>query len=238
MIVVKSILGLVIGAILGVVLSVGLIYPLLVLAEGGRDMNGGIAMGMVTSVAPMGAILGAIAGLTFVLMGKANRPRGRSLAISLGVFALAYAAFFLFLKGPQRVAMADEPDIYFEFRTSAASVQQSDDFQPYAELFGHAADTHLPIQTTLSVEGDYAILSGTLHYQLNKGYEKMRLRAVLSPDLIVDATTPLFPGLEVVPGMTEWRAVDFITMPISDETELGYSQDVHMVRHDVRRREP
>ena len=45
MIAVKALLGVIIGAVIGTLLFVVAGYPLLVAAAGGRDMNGGIAMG-------------------------------------------------------------------------------------------------------------------------------------------------------------------------------------------------
>ena len=245
MILIKALLGLVIGAIAGAAILVGLTYPLFLAAAGGRDMNGGIAMGMVTGIAPLGLVLGAAAGVAFVWL-RHTRARAaaarqtspgrgwRPVVGGLAVFAVGYFTLLLWLQGPAKISMQQEPDLHFEFRTTAASIVQSDDFSPHAELFGHANNTRVPIPTTLRVEGELAYLSGVFQVQLGKGYEKLRLRAVLSPDLIVDATVPLWPGAEVVPGLTDWNAVDFITMPISDETQLGYSQKIHMLRYEVR----
>lgn len=245
MILIKALLGLVIGGILGAAILVGLTYPLFLAATGGRDMNGGIAMGMVTSIGPLGLLIGAACGLAYVLLrhGRSNptpapeavRSGGwRTVGGGLAVFILGYLTLLLWLQGPAKISMQQEPDLHFEFRTAAASIDQSNGFSPSAELFGHADNTRVPIPTTLRVEGGLAYLSGVLHVQLGKGYENLRLRAVLSPDLIVDATVPLWPGTEVAPGLTDWNAVDFITMPISEETQLGYSQEVHMLRYEVR----
>jgi hypothetical protein len=65
------------GLIAGYILSGALLYPLFLAAEGGRDMNGGIAMGVFFGLAPVGAIVGAITGAAWVLR-RARRETGSS----------------------------------------------------------------------------------------------------------------------------------------------------------------
>ena len=244
MIAVKALLGVIIGAVIGTLLFVVAGYPLLVAAAGGRDMNGGIAMGMVTHIGPMGAFLGAVCGLGFALaqsrpstrqpMSEEARKR-RSLkifAVLVGLVA-GYFVLLLYLQGPPRISMQTEPDLYFEFRTSTESLVQSDTFTPRAELFGHYNNRVVPIPTQIRIEGGEAFLSGSIQVEKGKGYDDLRLRAVLAPNLIVDTTVPLYPGAEVLPGLTEWQAVDYIQNPVTGESELGYSQKTHLYRYEV-----
>ena len=67
----------VLGAVFGVILFVFAGYPLLLAAAGGRDMNGGIAMGMVTGVAPLGLFIGGFAGFAIGLRWAVARPQDR-----------------------------------------------------------------------------------------------------------------------------------------------------------------
>ena len=70
----------ILGALAGGVFAFVAIYPLLVLLEGGHDMNGGIAMGVGGVIAPLCAAIGAAAGLTIAL--RVTRPK-RQLAAPL-----------------------------------------------------------------------------------------------------------------------------------------------------------
>lgn len=244
MLLLKAILGTVVGAIAGIFLFVGLTYPLFLAAAGGRDMNGGIAMGMVTGIGPLGMLVGAIAGLVFVLVRSAaagkekqdEKPsgkRGLMVAGAIGLFAVGYIVLLFILQGPARISMQTEPDLHFEFRTAASSLVNDDAFTPHAMLFGHSDKRSVPIATSLRIDGETAYLKGKIHVVKGKGYENMRLVAQFAPDLIVEATVPLYPGAEVLPGLREWDAVDYIRMPLSGDSELGYSQDVHMYRYQV-----
>ena len=244
MIFIKAILGVIIGAILGIILFVGLTYPLFLAAEGGRDMNGGIAMGMVTGIGPLGMIVGAFSGLLFVLIRNRSKPepktteepdgrRGLWIAGIIGAFVIGYFGLLFYLQGPPKISMQTEPDLHFEFRSPKSNLVNNDDFKPYAELFGHYDKTSVPIATNINIDEENATLSGKLHVEKGKGYEKMRLRAWFGPDLIVEATVPLYPGQEVSPGLTDWVSADYIRKPISDESELGYSQKIHMYRFQV-----
>ncbi|MBO6512322.1 MAG: hypothetical protein JJ979_28200, partial [Roseibium sp.] len=53
-----AILGAIVGAVVGYVGAFVVIYPILVAIEG-RDMNGGIAMGVAVTIGPLCAILTA-----------------------------------------------------------------------------------------------------------------------------------------------------------------------------------
>ncbi len=69
---VLAILGALAGAVVGFFAAFLVVYPILVAIEG-RDMNGGIAMGVGVTVAPLMAVVGAIACLFLVL--RLTRPK-------------------------------------------------------------------------------------------------------------------------------------------------------------------
>ena len=248
MFVVKAFFAALFGGVFGAIALPMLLYPLFLAAHGGRDMNGGIAMGMVTGIAPLGLFIGAAGGLILVLF--LSRPdikpepqmpaTSRRVPIILIVlFALAsgYVFLLLFLQGPAGIRIASEPDLHFEFKTSVSSLVASKEFKPQVQLFGHAKNQIIPLNSTLKIDGDQAILKGRFQVLKDRGYENLRLRAVWSPDLIVDATVPLWPGAEVQPGWKAWDEVDYISMPLSNKTELGYSQKLHFYRYEVTPRD-
>jgi H+/gluconate symporter-like permease len=72
---VLAILGAIAGAVVGYIAAFVVVYPILVAIEG-RDMNGGIAMGVAVTVGPLMAIITAIASLFLVLrlMPPKTRP--------------------------------------------------------------------------------------------------------------------------------------------------------------------
>ena len=225
-----------------------LLYPLVLAAYGGRDMNGGIAMGMVTGIAPLGLFIGAVGGLVLVLiLSSPNKKTDRQqpsegrkvpvILIRLRVLVSGYVLLLLFLQGPAGIRIASEPDLHFEFKTSVSSLVASKEFKPQVQLFGHAKNQIIPLNSTLKIDGDQAILKGRFQVLKDRGYENLRLRAVWSPDLIVDPTVPLWPGAEVQPGWKAWDEVDYISMPLSNKTELGYSQKVHFYRYEVTPRD-
>lgn len=65
-----------IGAVAGYLGSILIVYPILLALEGGRDINGGLAIGVALGVGPVGAIIGA--GLAMGLTIWARRPKPQS----------------------------------------------------------------------------------------------------------------------------------------------------------------
>ena len=78
-------MGMVVGAICGTVLFVGLSYPLFLAAAGGRDMNGGIAMGMVTGMVPLGIVVGAIGGMALLSIAGRYSADGDTMGMLVAV---------------------------------------------------------------------------------------------------------------------------------------------------------
>ncbi len=246
MLVIKVVAAAVLGAVLGAILFVVAGYPLFLAAAGGRDMNGGIAMGMVTGIGPLGAIVGAIAGVLIVLARHSRkpddeskgRPKGRGGHITIGVIIasiLSYMALLLYLQGPAKIRLADNPDINVEIRTSAASIAQNGDFKPNGDLFDHYTKKVVPVPMTLSVNGEAALFTGS--YRVGENMQRMRLRVHLSPTLTLNATVPVLPGQELVPGYSGWSAVDSMDNPKTGKLELAFAQKTHMYRYQVIRRD-
>ncbi|CTQ56111.1 hypothetical protein LP7551_04668 [Roseibium album] len=71
---VLAILGAIVGAVVGYIAAFVVVYPILVAIEG-RDMNGGIAMGVAVTDGPLMAIITAIASLFLVL--KLVKPKAQ-----------------------------------------------------------------------------------------------------------------------------------------------------------------
>ncbi len=236
MLVLKALIGLVVGAIVGLLLAVGAGYPLLLAAAGGRDMNGGIAMGMVTGLGPAGAVVGAIVGLLIVLA-PASLFKGKSgLAIGGGVALLVVGYFVLLivLQGPPKLRV-DRADVAFEVRTDATLLADDDAFEPKVGLWDHYTDQTIDIPITVSVADGQAVLAGS--YRVVDDMFRMQLRVQLSPRLHLTATVPTGPAMEVTQTFTGWIKVSAIHDPVTGDLELAYNQRTHMYRYKAVPRE-
>ena len=245
MVIVKAIAAALFGAVFGFFFLAVAAYPLLVAAEGGRDLNGGIAMGVFTGLGPLGAVLGAALGFGLILWlnqakqeTDAERPaarRGGRIAMGAVVaLVVGYFALLIALQGPAKIRL-DKADLQFEVRAPKSLVAQIEDFTPHSGLHDAHTDEVIPIASTVRAEGDMAIVSGS--YRPSQKYDGLRLCVELAPDLAVIATVPTTPGMEVAPDFTDWFKVDRIDNPKTGESELAYNQETHMYRYRALLRE-
>ena len=58
------------AAVAGYLFSMVALYPLAVSMSGGRDMNGGVAMGMAFTIAPVIAVVCGIAAVVWMIRGS------------------------------------------------------------------------------------------------------------------------------------------------------------------------
>ncbi|MEQ9638621.1 MAG: hypothetical protein RIM84_01230 [Alphaproteobacteria bacterium] len=234
MLALKIIAGVVIGAIVGVLLAVFAIYPLLVAAAGGRDMNGGIAMGMVTGLGPASAIIGAIVGLLIVLA-PPELFKGRSgLMMAGGAAALVvgYAVLLIILHGPAKLRV-DRADIVFEVRTAAAPLGA---VAPTVDLWDHHTGESIALPVVMSVTNGQSVLAGRYRLDGPDNF-RMALRVWLSPNKYLTAAVPTAPAIEVTQTFTDWLKVDAIHDQATGGVELAYSQTTHMYRYKAVPRE-
>ncbi len=239
MLVLKSVAASVAGAVVGFVLVVVAGYPLFLAAAGGRDMNGGIAMGVVGGLAPLGAVIGAVVGVVLVLMLNRKRAedapdsrfKARNWLIAGGVLVVGYFGLLKVLHGPAKIPFDQQPDIHFEIRTTAASIGKQENFKPHGELYDHYTKKAIAIPLKLSINGGASVVSGA--YRIVGGLERNRLRVHLASDLTIFATVPVHTGGGRAPGFSKWMTVDDIANPQTGKSELGFSQKTHMYRYQV-----
>ena len=236
----KYMLGAIIGAFFGSVGSVLLLYPLFVAANGGRDMNGGIAMGMVTVIAPAGLLLGTVAGVLLVnhlsnrKATEADKTPIKGPFVTVGVIlalVMGYFGFLTYLQGPAKISFASNPEIHFEIRTTVKSLAQDSNFEITVDLFNHRDDTAVPVEVNIQIEGELAFIKGS--FRMDEEARERALRAHLAPNLLLSMNLPLYPGFEMVPGKTEWDAVDFIKQPLTGGLEAAFAQKEHMYRYEA-----
>ena len=241
MVVIKAVLGALLGAIAGFLLFAVAGYPLFLAAAGGRDINGGIAMGMVSGFGPLGAAIGMIAGVAFVLMrhGRPSRPdadktKGQLIFAGVAALVVGYVVLLLILQGPAKIRL-DQAVLHFEVRTAATALADDGVFKPHGDLWDHYDGRTIPVPITIRMDGDQAILTGS--FRVEAGMQRMQLRAHLAPALTLGVSLPLYPAIELAPGFTPWRAVDSLINPQTEDLELAFAQKVHMVRYQAVPRE-
>ncbi|MEM7068593.1 MAG: hypothetical protein AAF478_06880 [Pseudomonadota bacterium] len=243
--VLKYISFIVLGAVLGFVLTVVAGYPLLVALEGGRDINGGIAMGVFFQLGPVGGVIGALIGMILAAATdrdpkkeqETEKKSGKGGIIIIGsIMAVVFGYFLLlaYVKGPAPISLA-EADVQFEVRTPTSFVSKSGEFTVGVDLFDHYTKEAIIVPVTQTQDGENLILTGK--YRAKKNYQRMRLRAHLSPELTLSATVPTLPAMELKPGYTEWIKVGYLENPVTGDSELGYNQRIHMYRYQPVERE-
>jgi hypothetical protein len=227
------------GLVAGYILTAGALYPLFLAAAGGTDMNGGIAMGVFAELAPMGAVICALAGVVWVVWprqeGSAEavdpvkkRRRGIVIYSTITALVVGYFGLLILLQKPAGIEVKDAV-IHFEVRAPVELIVNDGTFKPHGGWYRGDTEGMTPLALMLRTEGDFAVMSGS--YQWSEQIDNMRIRVVWAPDLAVRTYVPTAPKIEVSREFRGWYKVDYIDNPKTGAGELAFNQDAHRSRY-------
>ncbi|MEX0344519.1 MAG: hypothetical protein AB3N20_06320 [Rhizobiaceae bacterium] len=118
-----------------------LLYYAIALGLGASDMEGGLAMGAVFAIGPLGAVLGAVAGAGFVIYSRRGKDGANSLKAAIVTLAVisaaAYGGFSWMNSGtyqPQFPERGPKPVLNFEIDVADAGWPAPADYDGKIEL--------------------------------------------------------------------------------------------------------
>ena len=146
MTVIYAIIAAIFGGAAGWFIS-SFLYYALALALGSSDMEGGLAMGAVFGVGPLGAIAGSVAGAATVIYLRRGSDSniGRTSIIAVAIIAAALFGGYSWLNSgmhkPQFPQRGPKPILNYEIEVTDAGWPQPADYDGKIEL--HTFDRHI-----------------------------------------------------------------------------------------------
>lgn len=235
-----ALVGMVVGGLAG-----ALIYLLIGELLGASDFEGALAMGSVYGGAPIGAVLGGLAGIVLaVRMGRRAHPktlRRTAGGIVLSIAALVVAIGVSLWEDDGNPYDLDKPRpvIHFEIRLPAGGRAPVSNRVLRGTLNSYITFTILHWTKPLAVrlEGEHAIISGTalVFYRVDNreiefwfhGDEEHRIFDLRLPD-----------DLTATDSFTEWRRVDQLADAEGESRKPAPETEDYFIRTRIEIRPP